>query len=102
MARKYEIRHGQKGSALAVRVTPRASRNSIAGVQADGTIRVHLTAPPVEDRANRALIEYLAEVLEIPRSRVEIVAGTTGRDKLVSILDMDAQTAQRKILARLQ
>jgi len=99
--RKYTLHDGQKGSALAIRVTPRASRNEIVEVLGDGTIKVRLTAPPVEGQANQALLEFLSEVLDIPVSKMEIVAGTTGRDKLVSIIDLDAATAHQRILSHL-
>jgi uncharacterized protein YggU (UPF0235/DUF167 family) len=52
----------------------------------------------VDDRANQALIEYLAKVLEVPKAGIEIVAGRSGRAKLVSILGVDAPTAQKKLL----
>jgi uncharacterized protein (TIGR00251 family) len=95
------MHNGQKGSAIAVRVTPRASRNEIVEILNDGTVKVRLTAPPVEGKANETLIEFLAGVLDVPRSHIEIVAGTTGRDKLVSILDMDAETVHERILKKL-
>jgi uncharacterized protein len=102
MSRKYVLHDGQRGSALAVRVTPRASRNQIMGVLNDGTIKVHLAAQPSEGEANVELVEFLAEVLGVPKSRVEIVAGSTGRDKLVSILDMDVETAHQRVLAHME
>ncbi|MBC7877682.1 MAG: DUF167 domain-containing protein [Anaerolineales bacterium] len=101
MSRKYVLHDGQRGSALAVRVTPRASRNQIVGVLNDGTIKVHLAAQPSDGEANVELVEFLAEVLGVPKSRVEIVAGTGSRDKLVSILDMDVETAHQRVLAHL-
>lgn len=82
-------------------MTPRARRNEVAEILNDGTIRIRLTAPPVEGKANQALIEFLSEILEVPKSHIEIVAGETGRDKLVSILEMEAQEAQRRILEHL-
>ena len=99
--RKFRLHSGQKGSALAVRVTPRASRNEIVEMLADGTIKVRLAAPPVDDEANRALIEFLAEILGVPKSRLDIVAGVTGRDKLIAVLDMDVETAHQRIVAHL-
>jgi uncharacterized protein (TIGR00251 family) len=99
--RKYHLHGGQKGAALAVRVTPRASRNEIVEILNDGTVRVRLTAPPVEGKANEALRAFLADVIGVPRSKIEIVAGLSGRDKLVSILDMEAETVHRKILEHL-
>ncbi len=101
MPRKYVLHDGKRGSALALRVTPRASRNKIVGVLNDGTIKVHIAAAPVDEAANKALIEFLADVLGVPKSRVEIVAGAAGRDKLVSVLDMDVETAHQRILAHM-
>jgi uncharacterized protein (TIGR00251 family) len=101
MARKYVLHDGKRGSALALRVTPRASQNKIVGLLTDGTIKVHIAAPPVDDDANKELLVFLAEVLGVPKSRVEIVAGNTGRDKLVSVLDMDVETVHERILAHM-
>ncbi len=97
----FHLHDGKVGSALAVRVTPRASRNEIVEVLGDGTIKIHITAPPVDGEANKQLIEFLAGVLNIPKSRLEIVAGESGRDKLISVLDMDAETAHKRIMAHL-
>jgi uncharacterized protein len=102
MSRKYELHSGQRGSALAVRITPRASRNQIVSVLDDGTIKMYLVSDPSEDELNAELVSYLAEVLGVPKSRVEIVAGESGRDKLVSVLDMDVETAQQRVLAHME
>ncbi len=99
--RRYALHGGQKGSALAIRVTPRASRNEISEILSDGTVKIRLTAPPVEGKANAALIAFLAEVIGVPQSKIEIVAGETGRDKLVSILDTDPNTVHQRILQHL-
>jgi hypothetical protein len=99
--RQYHIHDAKTGAALAIRVTPRASHNEVSEILNDGTVKIRLTAPPVEGKANEALVEFLSEVLEVPRSRIEIVAGQTGRDKLVSILDLDAQTVHERILRKL-
>lgn len=97
--RKFNLHSGRRGSALAVRVTPRASRNEIVALLEDGTIKVRIAAPPSDHEANEMLIAFLSEVLGVPKSRLDIVAGLTGRDKLISIMDMDAQTAHQRILA---
>jgi uncharacterized protein len=99
--RSFHLHSGRMGSALAVRVTPRASRNEIVEVLADGTIKIHIAAPPVDDEANEQLIDFLAKVLNVAKSRLEIVAGRSGRDKLISVLDMDAETAHQRILGHL-
>ncbi|NWF63376.1 MAG: DUF167 domain-containing protein [Chloroflexi bacterium] len=102
MNRQYVLHDGKRGSALALRVTPRASRNEIAGVLNDGTIKVHIAADPGDAAVNAEVIAFLAEVLGVPKSRVEIVAGESGRDKLVSILDMDTATAHQRIVAHME
>ncbi|MBI5952938.1 MAG: DUF167 domain-containing protein [Chloroflexi bacterium] len=102
MSRKYELHSGQRGSAIGVRVTPRASRNQIVGVLNDNTVKVHLVCDPSDEEINTELIAYFAEVLGVPKSRVEIVAGKNGRDKLVSVLDMDVQTAHQRVLAHME
>lgn len=93
---------GKRGAALAIRVTPRARRNEIVEILDDQTIKIRLTAPPIEGKANEALIEFLAKVLGIPESRIDIVAGQTGRDKLVSIVDMETAEAQSRILNQIR
>lgn len=100
--RKFNLHNGKKGSALAVRVTPRASRNEIVELLDDGTIKVRIASPPADHEANEMLINFLSEILGVPKSRLDIVAGAAGRDKLVSVLDMDAETAHQRILAHLE
>lgn len=77
------------GLRLAVRLTPRAGRNGVAGVTAgaDGlpALSVKVAAPPVEGAANKALVDYLADALGVPRSSVTIRSGETARLKIVGI-----------------
>ena len=61
MPRNFDLHHGQRGSALAVRITPRASRNQIVGVLNDGTVKVHLVAEASDQETNKELISFLAE-----------------------------------------
>ena len=99
--RQFKLHNGQKGSAIAVRVTPRASRNEIVEMLDDGTIKVRLDSPPSDNEANDALLEYLSEILGVPRSQLDIVAGVAGRDKLIAVVNMDVETAHQRILAHL-
>jgi len=99
--RKFNLHSGKKGSALAVRVTPRASRNEIVEMLEDGTIKVRIASPPVDNEANEALIEFMAEILGVAKSRLDIVAGASGRDKLISVTDMDVETAHSRIVAHI-
>jgi hypothetical protein len=70
-------------------------------ILSDQTVKIRLTAPPVEGQANEELIKFLSDVLGIPKSKMEIVAGATGRDKLVSIMDMPVEEVHKRILAHL-
>jgi uncharacterized protein (TIGR00251 family) len=99
--RQFKMHNGQKGSALAVRVTPRASRNEVVEILDDGTVRIRLATPPADEEANAALIEFLAEILGVPVSQLDIVAGAIGRDKLVSVVNMDVETAHQRIVAHI-
>jgi uncharacterized protein len=101
-SRKFHLHDGKRGAALAVRVTPRASRNEITEIQSDGTVKVRLTALPVEGDANRALIAFMAEVLGVPPTKLDIVAGLSGKDKLISVLDMDMDEVHRRVVAYLE
>ena len=79
-----EIREQEGSVTFAVRVAPRSSRDSIEG-EFQGALKVRLTAPPVDDRANEALRRLLAERLKVPVSAVRIVAGEKSRTKRVAI-----------------
>jgi uncharacterized protein (TIGR00251 family) len=79
-----EITERAGGVAFAVRVSPRASRDAIEG-EHNGALKIRLTAPPIEDRANLALRRLLAERLNVPLSAVRILAGEKSRTKRVSI-----------------
>jgi uncharacterized protein (TIGR00251 family) len=82
----------QRGDAIvfSVRVQPRASRNTIGG-EWQGALKVYLTAPPVEDRANESLRRLLAEHLEIPVAAVRILSGGRSRIKRVEVRGTTAQ-----------
>jgi uncharacterized protein len=67
-----------------VRVVPRSSRNQIVGVEG-GALKIKLTAPPVEGAANAALIEFIAEWLDVRRSAVSIISGDKARNKIVRV-----------------
>ena len=77
-------RPSSEGAVLRLRVQPRASRDEIVGWQ-EGALRLRVTAPPVEGEANRAVAVLLARVLGVAPSRVRVVSGARGREKLVRI-----------------
>jgi uncharacterized protein (TIGR00251 family) len=74
-----------EGAVMPVRVQPRASRNEVVGWHG-ATLRVRVTAPPTEGRANLAVIALLAEALGVPRSSIALVKGAASRDKLVRVV----------------
>lgn len=69
---------------LNIRVIPKAKHNKVV-VEPD-RLKVYLTAPPVEGKANEALIEFLAEHLKVKRSQIKILRGLKSRDKVIEIL----------------
>jgi len=75
---------------LQVRVQPRASKDEIAGVMG-GALKVRLHAPAIEDRANEALCEYLAELLKTPKAAVRILSGHYSRSKRVEVRGVTEQ-----------
>jgi uncharacterized protein len=100
-SRKYKMHDGKVGSALAVRLTPKASRSGIMGIMEDGTVKVHVTVPSTDGQDNEALIAVLADVLELPAENFAIVAGDSGRDKLLSVLGLDAVSLTNILRAHL-
>jgi len=80
-----EISERDGSFVFAVRVIPRASRDAIEG-EYQGALKVRLTAPPIEDRANDALRRLLAARLNVPVSAVRIVGGEKNRNKRVSVV----------------
>jgi uncharacterized protein len=99
--REYFLHDGKAGAAITVRITPRASHNEVSEILDDGTVKVRLTAKTSDEKMNQALISFLAEVLEISPSQLEIVAGLGGNDKLVTILNLDKAQVQERILQHL-
>jgi uncharacterized protein len=99
--RKFHLHDGKSGAAITVSVTSRASKNEISEILADGTIKVQLTSSPEESISNQALMNFLADVLGIKSTQLEIVAGIHGKDKIVAVTNMDSSAVQNKILEKL-
>ena len=81
------------GCTLSVRVHPGARRNDVTGLHA-GSVKISITTPPTDGRANEALIELLADLLRVPRARVSIVSGAASRMKLLRITGKSAAEVQ--------
>ena len=77
------------GCTLSVRVHPGARKNGATGIHADA-VKIALTAPPVDGKANEALIAFLADALGLPRARIVLVSGLTSRAKILRITGKSA------------
>jgi uncharacterized protein (TIGR00251 family) len=86
------------GATFAVRVHPRARKNAVTGVVGDA-LKLSLTAPPVEGRANQGVIEFFADLFQIPRSSVTIASGATGRNKVVRIAGLSRAAVEQRLMA---
>lgn len=84
------------GCALTVRLTPRASKNAVLGEEADW-LRVALTAPPVDGKANEAARRFLAEALNVPRAAVTLISGQTARLKRFAIAGLSPEAAAARL-----
>jgi uncharacterized protein len=85
-----------KGISFSVKVHPRARKNAITGTVGDA-LKLALTAPPVEGKANQAVIEFFADLFAIPRSSVTIASGETSRNKIVRIAGVSKLAAEQKL-----
>jgi uncharacterized protein (TIGR00251 family) len=92
-----DLRDTDAGLTLRVRVQPRASREALGG-EREGALVVRLTAPPVDGAANEALVRVLGKALGVAPSAVRVVAGTTGRNKVVAVAGLDAATARERLI----
>ena len=87
------VRETAEGVTFLVRVQPLARKNAVLGVMGEA-LRIALQAPPVEGRANEALILFLAEMLEVPRSAVTLASGEHGRNKRICVAGRTAAQVQ--------
>jgi len=90
------IQESDDGISFAVRVHPRAKKNAITGEVGDA-LKISLTAPPVEGRANEACIAFLAELLNIPRSSVTITSGQSSRNKMIRVIGVSAEWVRTQL-----
>ncbi len=90
------IHDAPSGATFSVKIHPRAKKNAITGELGDA-LKVSLTAPPIEGRANDACIEFFANLLKVPRSSVTITAGESSRRKIIRIAGMSADDIRRRL-----
>lgn len=92
------IRNGDNGATFAVKVQPRARKNAITG-EVGEALKIALTAPPVEGKANDACIQFLAELLNVPRGSVTIISGHSSRNKVVRVAGRTASEVEQRFRA---
>ena len=90
------INSDTSGATFAVKVHPRAKRNAVAG-ELGNALKLSLTAPPVEGKANQACVDFVAELLSVPRSSVSIAAGETSRQKVIRVLGLSAAQVRARL-----
>jgi hypothetical protein len=93
---RISVRESAGAITFAVRVHPRGKKDALTGTHGDA-LKLSLTAPPVEGRANQAVIEFFAKLLRLPRSSITIAAGQTSRNKVVRITGVTADTLRRTL-----
>ena len=92
----YDIRDADGGATLRVRVSPRASRDGLAG-EREGALVVRVTAAPVDGGANDALTRLLARALRVPASAIEVRRGAAAREKLLHVAGLDADALRSRL-----
>jgi len=89
------IKDSNQGSTFAVKVHPRAKKNAITGEVGDA-LKLSLTTPPIEGRANNACVEFLAKLLKVPRSSVTIASGQTSRNKVIRVVGLSLEELRHR------
>jgi len=70
---------------IKIKIIPRSARNQIIGEMPDGSLKIKLTAPPVDGQANKTLIAFLSKEWDVPKSKIQIVKGKISRNKIIEI-----------------
>jgi len=81
---------------FAVKVQPRAKKNAVTGEVGDA-LKVSLTAPPIDGKANAGCVEFFAKLLKVPRSSVTIASGQTSRGKVIRVAGLSAEEVRKRI-----
>jgi uncharacterized protein len=91
-----EIRETSSGVSFAVKLQPKASKTAIIG-ELDGALKISVNAPPVEGRANDALVKFVAQLLKVARSSVTIAAGASSRNKVIRVEGLTAEQVRWRL-----
>jgi uncharacterized protein (TIGR00251 family) len=91
-----DIRETASGVSFAVRLQPKAKKTAVVG-ELDGALKLAVTAPPIDGRANEACVRFLAELLNVARSSVTIAAGASSRNKVIRIEGLTAEQVRARL-----
>jgi uncharacterized protein (TIGR00251 family) len=92
------LKASQSGVSFAVKVHPRAKKNAITGIVGDA-LKLSLTSPPVEGRANEACVEFFAKLFQVSRASVTIAAGETSRNKVIRVAGVTEDIVRERLSA---
>jgi len=95
------VRDTASGATFSIRVQPRAKKTAINGEMGDA-LKVSVTAPPVEGRANEAVIEFFVKLLNVSRSSVTIAAGESSRNKVIRVSGVSADSLRARLQTAMQ
>jgi uncharacterized protein len=90
------IHQTSEGATFTVKVYPRARKKAITG-ELGGALKVSLTTPPIDGKANAACIDFFAKLLKVPRSSVTIACGQTSRQKVIRVSGLSAEELRKRI-----
>lgn len=89
------FRNTSEGLIVKIKISPNSSKNEI--IQDGDILKIKITAQPIENKANKMLVEFLAKKLKIAKSNIQILKGETSKEKTVLIQGIDSQDFQEKI-----
>lgn len=84
-------------SLIRIRLNPRSSRDEVSGLK-DGVFRIKVAAPPVEGKANQALMAFLSKALGVPKTRLHLLSGVKSRNKTIRVQGMTARQVQEALI----
>jgi uncharacterized protein len=90
------LQESRNGVTFSIKVHPRAKKNAITGKLGDA-LKLSLTTPPIDSRANEACVEFFAKLLKVPRSSVTIASGQASRNKVIHVAGLAAQQVRDRL-----
>ena len=99
MSNKNLNSHQDEKATLSIRIQPNASKNQVVG-RFDEAIRIKITAPPVEDKANKECLKFLSDILRVPKTSISIIKGHKTRSKMIQVLGMSSDMCLQRLISQ--